>query len=138
MIICIRGNGCSRGMDTHMFEDKYDELISLIRSSNKDCFIYVSKIVPRGDNDVSAFNSSVTRIVDHWRAHQVKCINGSYDFLFGRNLMPSSRFFTEDWIRRRCQYDSCLRSFSENEINKIPVLFGVQSPSASYGGSTVS
>ena len=36
IIICVRGNDCSRGMDTHFLEDKYDQLISLIRSSNKD------------------------------------------------------------------------------------------------------
>ena len=58
-----------------MFEDKYDQLISLIRSSNKDCTIYVSKIVPRGEIDVSAFNHAVMRIVDHWAVHRVKCID---------------------------------------------------------------
>ena len=26
IIICIEGNDWSRGMDTHMFQDKYDQL----------------------------------------------------------------------------------------------------------------
>ena len=81
-----------------MFEDNYDQLISLIRSSNKDCTIYVSKIVPRGEIDVSAFNHAVIRIVDHWAAHRVKCIDGSYDMFIGRNRMPSNRYFNEDGI----------------------------------------
>ena len=97
IIICIGGNDCSRGMDK-MFEDKYDQLISLIRSSNKDCTIYISKIVPRGDVDVSDFNHSVTRIVDHWAAHQVKRIDGSEQLFIGRNQMPSGRYFSDDGI----------------------------------------
>ena len=98
IIICVGGNYCSRGMATHLFEDKYDQLISLIRSSNKDCTIKVSKIVPRGDIDVSDFNRAVTSIVDHWAAHQVKCIDGSYDMFFGHNRMPSGRYFNADGI----------------------------------------
>ena len=85
IIICVRGNDCSSGMDTHVFEDNYDKLTSLIKSANKDCIIYLSKVVPRGDVDVSAFNSSITRIVDDWAMHQVKCIEGSYDLFFECN-----------------------------------------------------
>ena len=62
--------------------------------------MYVSKIEPRGDIDVSVFNRSVTRIVIHWIANQVKCINGSYDFFLGPKRMPSSRYFNEDGIHR--------------------------------------
>ena len=98
IIICIGVNDCSRGMDTQLFEDKYDQLISIIRSSNKDCNIYVSKIVPRGDIDVSAFNRSITYVVDHRAAHRVKCIDGSYDLFFGHNQIPSTRYFNEDGI----------------------------------------
>ena len=29
IIICVGGNDCSRGMDTHVSEDTYDKLISL-------------------------------------------------------------------------------------------------------------
>ena len=96
IIICVGGNDCSSGMDTHVFEDNYDKLISLIKCANKDCIIYLSKVVPRGSVDVSAFNSSITRIVDDWAMHQVKCIEGFY--FFDRNRMPSSRYFSEDGI----------------------------------------
>ena len=74
VIIYIGGNDCSNRMETHAFEEKYDQLISLIKSANKDCIIYISKIAPRGDVDVTVFNTSITRIVDHWARHQVKCM----------------------------------------------------------------
>ena len=98
IIICIGGNDCSRGMDAKSFEDKYDQLIGIIRSKNTDCNIYISKIVPRGDTDVSAFNRSITCVVDHWEALRVWCIDGSYDLFFGQNQLPSTRYFTEDGI----------------------------------------
>ena len=46
IIICVGGNDCSSEMDTHVFEDSYDKHVSLIKSANKDCFIYLSKVVP--------------------------------------------------------------------------------------------
>ena len=96
IIICVGGNDCSIGMDTHVFEDSYEKLISLIKIANKDCIIYLSKVVPRRDVDVSAFNSSITRTVDDWAMHLVKCTEGSYDLFFERNR--SSRYFSEDGI----------------------------------------
>ena len=85
-------------MDTRLFEEKYDVLISLIRCTKKDCTIYLSKIVPRGDIDVSDFYISIWRIMDQWAGHHVKCIEESYGLFFGHNRMPSSRYINEDGI----------------------------------------
>ena len=98
IIIYIGGNDCSNRMDTHAFEEKYDQLISLIKSANKDCIIYLSKIAPRGDVDVTVFNTSITRIVAHWARHQVKCIHDSHDLFFGRNGLPSNRYYSHDGV----------------------------------------
>ena len=98
VIIYIGENDCSNRMDTHAFEEKYDQLISLIKSANKDCIIYLSKIAPRGDVDVTVFNTSITRIVAHWARHQVKCIHDSHDLFFGRNGLPSNRYYSHDGV----------------------------------------
>ena len=96
IIVCVGGNDCASGVDLHDFEKKYDQLIRIIKSANSDCIVYLSKIVPRGDVDVSAFNASIMRIVDYWALQQVKCIEGSYDLFFNRNGMPSNHYYSVD------------------------------------------
>ena len=98
IIICIGGNDCSRKRNTSDFEDSYDQLIGFIKSVNQGCSVYLSKIVPRGDVDVSAFNASIRRVLDHWAKHKVYCIDESYEMFFGRDRMPMSRYFSEDGI----------------------------------------
>ena len=73
--ICIGGNDCSRIRNTSDFEDKYDQLIGFIKSTNEGCSGYLSKIVPRGDVDVSAFNTSIRRVSNPWAKHKVYCID---------------------------------------------------------------
>ena len=98
IIICIGGNDCSRKRNTSDFEDKYDQLIGIIKSVNQGCNVYLSKIVPRGDVDVSAFNTSIWRVSDHWKMHNVYCIDESYKMFFGRNRVPMGRYYSEDGI----------------------------------------
>ena len=98
IIICIGGNDCSSRRDTTEFEEKYDQLIGFIKSVNKDCLVYVSKIVPRGDVDVSSYNSSILRIVDHWAMHNVYCIGDSHELFFGKDRMPLSRYYYKDGV----------------------------------------
>ena len=43
----------------NIFEDRYDELHGLIKAGNKDCFVYLCKVVPRGDVDVTGINESI-------------------------------------------------------------------------------
>ena len=61
IIVCVGGNDCASGVDLHDFENKCDQLIRIIKSANSDCIVYLSKIVPRGDVDVSAFNDYANR-----------------------------------------------------------------------------
>ena len=40
--------------DGELFEERYDQLISLIKTSSHQCTLYLySKVAPRGDTDVS-------------------------------------------------------------------------------------
>ena len=56
------------------FEDKYDELLGLIKAANKDCFVYPCKVVPRGDVDVTRINASIENFANHWRMQHVKVV----------------------------------------------------------------
>ena len=96
IIICVGGNDCSSRLSKTAFEEKYDQLISFIQSANRDCAIYLSKVLPRGDIDVAEFNRS--RVADHWAMHQVKCIEDTSSLFFGQNGLPSSRYFSNDGI----------------------------------------
>ena len=53
VIICVGGNDFSSILNVKTFE----ELSGLIKSANKNCTIYLSKITPRGDTDVTEFNN---------------------------------------------------------------------------------
>ena len=57
-----------------MFEEKYDELVG----TNNDCAVYLCKVVPR-DVDVSGINTSIERVANFWRMHnllQMSCSLG--------------------------------------------------------------
>ena len=77
IIICIGGNDCSRERNTFDFENEFDQLIVFIKSENQGCSVYLSKIVPRGDVDVSAFNTPIRRDSNHWAKYNVNCIKES-------------------------------------------------------------
>ncbi|MCG7879243.1 MAG: SGNH/GDSL hydrolase family protein, partial [Candidatus Thiodiazotropha endolucinida] len=98
VIICVGGNDCSGKSNIKSFEEAYDQLIGLIKSGNKDCLVYLCKIAPRGDTDVTDFNQSIQRIANHWKLHQVKFIDETSRLFFGQNGIPSARYFYNDGI----------------------------------------
>ena len=59
IIISVGGNDCARKIDQTEFEDDYDKLLSLIKTSNQECKVYLCYIAQRGDVDVSVFNDSI-------------------------------------------------------------------------------
>ena len=61
VILCIGGNDAPK-TDAVTFEQKYDELIGYIKAANSECTIYLCNVVPRGDVDVTAINSSIERV----------------------------------------------------------------------------
>ena len=98
IIICIGGNDCSSRLTIKTFEEKYDQLISFIKSANGDYAIYLSKVLPRGDINVGDFNRSIQRVADHWAMHQVKCIEDTSSLFFGQNGLPCNRYYYNDRI----------------------------------------
>ncbi len=63
VVIYIGGNDVANQMDMELFEEKYDQLISLIKCANNDCNFTVCKIAPRGDVNVSEANASISRLL---------------------------------------------------------------------------
>ena len=66
VIISVGGNDVSNGSDIEWAEDKYDQLIQLIKNANPDCLIVLCTACPRQDCDVTDFNDIIkTLSVEH-------------------------------------------------------------------------
>ena len=66
VIVYVGGNDIANNMDIELIEENYDQLVNQMKSSNPDVKIYLSKIAPRGDTDVSPVNAIVDRLsFDH-------------------------------------------------------------------------
>ena len=98
IVLCIGGNDAASRTNTEIFEQKYDEIIGTIKAANRECTIYLCNVVPRGDVDVTAINSSIERIAGLWRLHEVKSIKSTNEFFFDSNGLPKGRYFSSDGI----------------------------------------
>ena len=98
IIIYVGGNDCAKYVDQQKFEEKYDQLISLIKASNGECDVYLCKIAPRGDTDVTIFNNSIERLATYWEHQNVSCIEETHTYFYGKNNIPASRYFGSDGI----------------------------------------
>ena len=94
VVLCVGGNDSSSRTEASSFEDKYDELLGFIKAANDACNIYVCKVVPRGDVDVTGINSSIERVVNHRRMQQVKIIESTNKLFFGLNGLRYALFLT--------------------------------------------
>ena len=98
VIIYIGGNDASGKVDDKLFEETYDRLIGQIKGSNRDCKIFLCKIAPRGDTEVAKYNRCIDRLADKWRNQQVKAIQQTEQYFYGRNGLPVARYFSDDGI----------------------------------------
>ena len=98
IIISVGGNDSSRKTEEELFEEKYDQLISLIKTSSPQTTVYICKIAPRRDTDVSSLNTRIERLGLHWQQHDVICISKTTDYLCGKNRVPTERYFSSDGI----------------------------------------
>ena len=98
VVLFVGGNDSSSGADTKLFEDNYDELVSLIKTSNPDCRLYICCISPRRDTNVKMYNACIRRIADHWANHGVTLINESKSFFCGKDGVPTARYYAHDGI----------------------------------------
>ena len=97
IIIYIGGNNVARGDNPSITEEKYDELISLIKCSNRSCKIILCSIAPRTDADVSNFNQAVAKLAMHWRCQNVDYVSSTHDMFFKDGEL-STRYFHHDGI----------------------------------------
>ena len=98
VVLFVGGNDSSSRMDMKLFEDKYDELVSLVKTSNPNCPLYICSIAPRADTNVKPYNACIRRVADHWVNHRVTLINESAKFFFGRDGTPLTRYYGPDEI----------------------------------------
>lgn len=72
VVIYIGGNDVANGDEPELIEERYDQLLKYLKTANPSLSIYVSKIAPRGDADVSVINFVVDRLAEH---HDAKIID---------------------------------------------------------------
>ena len=81
-----------------LFEEKYDQVISLVKIGNTDCELYMCNISPRGDADLRHYNACIAQLATYWEKHKVTLIKESESFFYGRDGLPISRYFGDDGI----------------------------------------
>ena len=96
--IYIVGYDFANRTDVKTFEDAYDQLISLIKTTNPACKVYLCEIAPRGDVDVTGIHKGIDRLPKHWERQNVHCLSNTYDYFFAKNYLPASRYFSNDGI----------------------------------------
>ncbi|MCG7879539.1 MAG: hypothetical protein N0C90_24890, partial [Candidatus Thiodiazotropha endolucinida] len=89
---------CAMNTNEHAFMDLYEQLLNKVKGANPACRIYVCKIAPRGDVDVTDFNNGIERLSQHWKNKNVYCISNTYDYFFTKHYLPASRYFGRDGI----------------------------------------
>ena len=97
-VLCVGGYVRSSRTETINFEEKYDELLGFIKAANNTCNIYVYKVVPRGNVDVTGINSSIERVANDWRMYQVNIIESTNQLFFDPDGLPCARYFSWDGI----------------------------------------
>ena len=76
IVVYIGGNDSARNVDLGLIEEKYEQLISILKSANPNIRLVLCKIAPRGDTDETFVNAIIERlsvrhsceIVDQYRA----------------------------------------------------------------------
>ena len=98
VVVSVGGNDASSKTDIELFEEKYDQLISLVKTGNPDCELYMCNISPRGDADVRNYNACIAQLATYWEKHKVALIKETDSFFYGKDGLPTSRYFGDDGI----------------------------------------
>ena len=95
VFVYIGGNDAANGTDIELIEEMYDQLIVQLQSSNPNLRIYISKVAPRGDTDVSSLNTLIERLSAHHGLEIVDIFTAFHD----KNGFVCTRYFnTNDAI----------------------------------------
>ena len=79
VILYCGGNDLSKTTDHELIEERYDQLVSIIRSANPECKILLSKLAPRGDVDVNIVNMIIERLTLHHNCEYVDNFRSFHD-----------------------------------------------------------
>ena len=64
LIVSVEGNDASSKTDIELFEENYDKLISLVKTENPDCALYMCNISSRSDADVRSYNARISQLAN--------------------------------------------------------------------------
>ena len=98
LVVSVGGNDASTKTDIELFEEKYDQLISLVKTGNPDCELYMCNIPTSGNADVRHYNACIALLATYWEKHKVTLIKESESFFYDRDGLPTSRYFGDDGI----------------------------------------
>ncbi|MES9883589.1 MAG: GDSL-type esterase/lipase family protein [Sedimenticola sp.] len=98
VVIYIGGNDAANHIDLELFEEKLDQLVSLIKCANGKCNVVVCKVAPRGDVNVQDINTSIGRLVEHWKQQKVQCCDCTHDLFLDKTDRPAPRYYSIDGI----------------------------------------
>ena len=93
LVVSVGGNDASSKTDIELFEEKYDEVISLVKTGNPNCELYMCNISPPGDADVRHYNTCIAQLATYWEKHKVTPIKESESFFYRRDGLPKSLRF---------------------------------------------
>ncbi|MES9882532.1 MAG: SGNH/GDSL hydrolase family protein [Sedimenticola sp.] len=98
VIIHCAGNDAANGTDIELLEERYDQLVRLLKCGNPDNRVLLCQVAPRGDANMSCVNECISRLADHWKTHNVQCIAETHDMFYGKDGVPLARFYNQDSI----------------------------------------
>ncbi|MCG7875881.1 MAG: hypothetical protein JAY75_14380 [Candidatus Thiodiazotropha taylori] len=98
VIISVGGNDASSHTDIELFEEKFDQLISLVKTGNPDCQLFLCYIAPRGDTDATDYNVCIGRLAAHWEKDGVTLIKESESYFYAKDGFPTARYFADDGV----------------------------------------
>ena len=101
VILYISGNEAANGKSPEWIEEKFDELINLIKSSNNDCRVILCLLAPRGDVGVTRVNQSITKLANKWNNRSVEVSTECYDVFFKGGQL-THRYFNQDGVHLSC------------------------------------
>ena len=97
VIVYAGGNNVASGETIEFIEEKYDELISLIKCGNSTAVVYLCSVAPRNDADVLSINCCITVLCNHWKSQQVDTLSDCHDFFY-KDGHVESRYILQNGI----------------------------------------
>lgn len=77
IVVYVGGNDTSRNTNLEYFEEKYDQLITSVKSKNSSCQLFLCTSCPRGDTEVMDINEVIMRLCE---TNKLTCIDTNSAF----------------------------------------------------------